>query len=137
MKHKKVFISHSPADHDVAYQLGFAVRALLRDPSATVETSDSAGNLLSAVLDTANLYIVVLTSDYMDDTWSNFELGVILARLSAGRADVVPVVGDVSSQRIPRMLREQRPLGILPIEHAPKIPPKLRPIVYAEAQTGA
>lgn len=68
---------------------------------------------LAEHLKKANLYVLLVTPNYLQSSWGNFELGVALAR--ASRSDdvtVLPVTVGVSAGELPLELRSFKAVSL-------------------------
>lgn len=101
----KVFISHSAADAATAKAVAHALHTAGVSTFLDVEQVSSGDNWredILAQLETASIYLLLVSPEYVKSSWSQFEIGVAVARARERGAQVVSVLlGDA---RIPSAL---------------------------------
>lgn len=101
----KVFISHSAADAATAKAVAQALHTAGVSTFLDIEQISSGDNWredILAQLETASIYLLLVSPEYVKSSWSQFEIGVAVARARERGAQVVPVLlGDA---RVPSAL---------------------------------
>ena len=79
----KVFISHSAADAATAKAVAQALHTAGVSTFLDIEQISSGDNWredILAQLETASIYLLLVSPDYVKSSWSQFEIGVAVAR---------------------------------------------------------
>ena len=101
----KVFISHSAADAATAKAVAQALHTAGVSTFLDIEQISPGDNWredILAQLETASIYLLLVSPEYVKSSWSQFEIGVAVARARERGAQVVPVLlGDA---RVPSAL---------------------------------
>ncbi|HEX9983785.1 MAG TPA: toll/interleukin-1 receptor domain-containing protein [Thermoanaerobaculia bacterium] len=103
-----VFISYANEDARLAQLLAgvfrrSGVEAWLAE-SALTPGSDWQQELVKH-LESANVYVLLVTPSYLQSRWGNFEMGVALARAASGDVTLLPVTFGISQKDLPWALR--------------------------------
>jgi hypothetical protein len=111
----KIFLSYSRRDTAVTDDFISRIQNHLREASNIEPWIDKdlpiGSNWLEEIekhLDSAEVFILVLSPEYVASEYCNFEMGVALSKRSQGKARVVPVLlSDVEFEGLPPQLRHR------------------------------
>jgi hypothetical protein len=109
-----VFISYA---HDDASLAKFIAGQLEHSGVETWRDEEPEGDVawqeLAKKLEEATLFVLLITPSYLQSRWTNFELGVALARSARSKdVQILPLTFGVSSAQLPPPLRQLQILSL-------------------------
>jgi TIR domain len=111
-----VFISFAHEDASLAKYIASMLEhsgvETWRD-EATVRVGANWHEELAQQLEKANLYVLLVTPNYLQSNWSNFEAGVALSRAASSEdVTVLPLTFGVERNDLPPLLRSFKTLSL-------------------------
>lgn len=101
MKSRKLFISCLPGDEKYATAPGKPITSIKGIKAQTSQEPYTAEDLESA-----DMYLLIVTPRYLESLWMNFEMGVALARRRSAGTQVMAIVHDVDREKVPLLIRQ-------------------------------